>query len=79
MINIIDLIASKGLGAKVGTLGRQNKRNSNYVRLTHTSIFGLVYYMVDRLLTGLTAQQTGATTWWYSNKSIQKHCTVSVK
>ena len=26
-----------------------------------------VYYKVDRLLTGLTAQQTGTTAWWYSN------------
>ena len=28
-----------------------------------------VYYEVDRLLTGLTAQQKGPTAWWYSNKT----------
>ena len=28
-----------------------------------------VYYMVDRLLTGLTAQQRGTTARWYSNKT----------
>ena len=28
-----------------------------------------VYYKVDRLLTGLTAQQTGTTTRWYSGKT----------
>ena len=27
-----------------------------------------VYYKVGRLLTGLTAQQIGTTTPWYSNK-----------
>ena len=31
-------------GFKVGTLGRQNERNSSYVRLAHTSITGL-YFM----------------------------------
>ena len=30
---------------------------------------GDVYYMVDRLLTGLAAQQKGATAQWYSNKT----------
>ena len=28
-----------------------------------------VYYKVDRLLTGLTAQQKGATAQWFSNKT----------
>ena len=28
-----------------------------------------VYYRVDRLLTGLTAQQKGITARWYSNKT----------
>ena len=28
-----------------------------------------VYYKVDRLLTGLTAQQKGITARWYSNKT----------
>ena len=28
-----------------------------------------VYYKVDRLLTGLIAQQKGTTPWWYSNKT----------
>ena len=28
-----------------------------------------VYYMVDRLLTGLTAQLKGTTAQWYSNKT----------
>ena len=28
-----------------------------------------VYYEVDRLLTGITAQQKGTTARWYSNKS----------
>ena len=28
-----------------------------------------VYYEVDRLVTGLTAQQEGTTAWWYSNKT----------
>ena len=29
-----------------------------------------VYYMVDRLLTGPTAQQKGTTARWYSNKTF---------
>jgi len=33
-------------GVKVGTLGRQNERNSSYVRLAHTSIFGLCFMLV---------------------------------
>ena len=28
-----------------------------------------VYYKVDRLLTGLTAQQKGTSVRWYSNKT----------
>ena len=28
-----------------------------------------VHYKVDRLLTGLTAQQKGTTAWWFSNKT----------
>ena len=28
-----------------------------------------VYYKVDRLLSGLTAQPKGTTAWWYSNKT----------
>ena len=28
-----------------------------------------VYYKVDRLLTGLTAQQNGTTAQWYQNKT----------
>ena len=28
-----------------------------------------VYYKVERLLTGLTAQQKGTTARWYSNKT----------
>ena len=28
-----------------------------------------VYYMVDRVLTGITAQQKGTTALWYSNKT----------
>ena len=31
-----------------------------------------VYYKVDRLLTGLTAQQKGTTARWYSNKTSLK-------
>ena len=31
-----------------------------------------VYYKVDRLLTGLTAQQKGTTARWYSNKGCLK-------
>ena len=40
--------ASVGLnqGVKVGTLGRQNERNSSSVRLAHTSIFGLCFMPV---------------------------------
>ena len=29
-----------------------------------------VYYKVDRLLTGLTARQKGATAQWYHNKNL---------
>ena len=32
-----------------------------------------VFYKVDRLLTGLTAQPKGATAQWYSNKT-SLHC-----
>ena len=32
-----------------------------------------VYYMVDRLLTGLTAQQKGTTARWYSNKTFLRN------
>ena len=28
-----------------------------------------VYYKVDRLVTGPTAQQKGTAAWWYSNKT----------
>ena len=31
-----------------------------------------VYYKVDRLLTGLTAQKKGTTARWYSNKTSLK-------
>ena len=42
-----------------------------------------VYYKVDRLLTGLTAQPKGTNTRWYSNKTslyilISIHGTVSL-
>ena len=46
--------------------------------LNFTLIFGIppllvfqleVYYKVDSLLTGLTAQQKGTTSRWYSNKT----------
>ena len=46
--------------------------------LIFTSNFGIppvlvfqleVYYKVDKLLTGLTAQQKGTTARWYSNKT----------
>ena len=33
-------------GVKVGTFGRLNERNSSYVRLAHTSIFGLCFMPV---------------------------------
>ena len=33
-------------GVKVGTLGRQNEKNSSYVRLAHTFIFGLCFMSV---------------------------------
>ena len=33
-------------GVKVGPLGGQNERNSTYVRLAHTSIFGLCFMSV---------------------------------
>ena len=33
-------------GVKVGSLGRQNERNISYVRLAHTSIFGLCFMSV---------------------------------
>ena len=37
-----------------------------------------VYYKVDRLLTGLTAQQKGTTARWYSNKtSVAKISSIS--
>ena len=34
-----------------------------------------VYYKVDRLLTGLTAQQKGTTALWYSNKTSLSYYT----
>ena len=39
----LDMAQRQGLaqGVEVGTLGGQNERNSSYVRLAHTSIFGL--------------------------------------
>ena len=38
-----------------------------------------VYYKVDRLLTGLTAQQKGTTARWYTNKtSLAKVYTFSL-
>ena len=33
-------------GVKARTLGRQNERNNSYVRLAHTSIFGLCFMSV---------------------------------
>ena len=39
-------------------------------RIPPVLVFQLeVYYKVDRLLTGLTAQQKGTTARWYSNKT----------
>ena len=39
-----------------------------------------VYYKVDRLLTGLTAQQKGTTARWYSNKtSLSKDIQRTIK
>ena len=35
-----------------------------------------VYYKVDRLQTGLTAQQKGTTARWYSNKTSLMNCKV---
>ena len=35
-------------GVQVTMLGRQNERNSSYVRLAHTSIFGLCFMSVFR-------------------------------
>ena len=52
--------------------------NRDVLYLNSTLNFGIppvliflleVYYKVDRLLTGLTAQQKGTTAWWYSNKT----------
>ena len=37
---------SQNQGVKVGTLGRQNERNISYVRLAHTSLFGLCFMSV---------------------------------
>ena len=37
-----------------------------------------VYYKVDRLLTGLTAQQKGTTAQWYSNKTSLPGIPVSI-
>ena len=42
--------------------------------LNHLKLWTLVFqlkvcYKVDRLLTGLTAQQKGTTAQWYSNKT----------
>ena len=37
-----------------------------------------VYYKVDRLLTGLTAQQKGTTARWYSNKTSLQYTEVNV-
>ena len=40
-----------------------------------------VYYKVDRLLTGIVAQQKGTTARWYSNKTyLQDHlCAINVR
>ena len=54
-----------------------------YVLFKSTLNFGIppvlifqleVYYKVDRLLTGLTAQQKGTTAQWYSNKTSLHPC-----
>ena len=37
-----------------------------------------VYFKVDRLLTGLTAQQKGTTARWYSNKTSLNTFTIQV-
>ena len=36
-------------GVKIETIGRQNERNSGYVRLAHTSMFGLCFMTVCSL------------------------------
>ena len=43
-----DMVQRQGLaqGVEVGTLGGQNERNSSYVRLAYTSIFGLCFMSV---------------------------------
>ena len=41
----------------------------NFVILPELVFKVVVYYKVDRLLTGLTTQQKGTTARWYSNKT----------
>ena len=44
----------------------------NFGILEYYLVFQLeVYYKVDRLLTGLSAQQEGTTARWYSNKTVK--------
>ena len=40
-----------------------------HLKIWNTASIGIaVYFMVDRLLTGLAAQQIGTTAQWHSNK-----------
>ena len=42
----LDKLILLSQGAKVGLLGRQNEKNSSYVWLAHTSIFGLCFMSI---------------------------------
>ena len=50
--------------------------NSTFFGIPPVLVFQLeVYYKVDRLLIGLTAQPKGTTARWYSHKtSLSKNC-----
>ena len=49
-----------------------------YFEIPPALVFQLeVYYKLDRLLTGFTAQQIGTTARWHSNKTFLSHCIVA--
>ena len=65
-------------GEFIGTVKSEVKIHVEMFYLNSTLNFGIppvlvfqleVYYKVDKLLTGLTAQQKGTTAQWYSNKT----------
>ena len=73
-------------GVKVGTLGRQYKRNRSYVRLAHTSIFGLCFMSVCQiksncysLIYSSLGKAAPYSNFWLSDTGLLPHVVKNMK